>query len=60
VRVQAPATDGRANQACIEALAAAFEVSRSAVRIVSGGHARNKLVEVDGIDPDRLEAFLSS
>ncbi len=50
VRVREPAADGRANAAAIGALAAAFGVPRTAVRIVSGGASRRKVVDVDGPD----------
>jgi len=46
VKVRAPATDGRANDAVIEALAAHFGVPRRAVTIVHGHTSRRKLVEI--------------
>jgi uncharacterized protein len=60
IRVAAPPTDGRANQACIEALAAALNVPRRAVTIVSGKGTRTKLVEVDGADPAVVAQLLQS
>jgi uncharacterized protein (TIGR00251 family) len=48
VRVREPATDGRANAAVVEALAAALGVPRRDVRIAAGPASRTKLVEVDG------------
>jgi len=51
VRVVEPAVDGRANRACVDALAAALGVPRRAVRIVAGAGSRSKVVEVDGADP---------
>ncbi len=54
-RVAAPAVDGRANRALIEALADALGVKRSAVRIVAGASARTKVVEVSGIDRPTVE-----
>jgi uncharacterized protein YggU (UPF0235/DUF167 family) len=48
VAVREPATDGRANRAVIEALAAALGVARGRVRIAAGAGSRHKLVEVDG------------
>ena len=38
--------DGKANAAIIKAVAAHFGVAASHVRIVSGGGARNKIVEI--------------
>ena len=54
VRVQAPAAEGRANEAAVRALAASLGVRKRAVRIVSGVTARQKVVEVDG-DERELE-----
>ena len=48
VRVTAPPVDGAANDAVVKTLAAALEVPRSAVQIVSGSTGRNKTVEVLG------------
>jgi len=50
VAVREPATDGRANRAVTDALAAALGVARGDVRIASGGASRRKIVEVDGDD----------
>lgn len=46
VKVREPATDGRANDAVIEALAEHFGVPRRAVSIVHGHTSRRKLVEI--------------
>ena len=45
--VQAPAREGKANQALIELLASYFSVPKSSVRIVRGQTGRRKLVEVE-------------
>jgi hypothetical protein len=58
VRVNAPATDGRANAAVIEALALAFAVKPREVHLVAGQSSRNKVVEVAGADPTTLTALL--
>jgi uncharacterized protein (TIGR00251 family) len=47
VYVTAPAIEGRANEAAVEALAEYFGVSRSRVRITRGDKAREKVVEID-------------
>jgi hypothetical protein len=60
VRVTAPATDGRANRAVVEALADAFGVKRHAVTVLSGAAARRKVVEVEGATPDLLARLLGS
>jgi len=50
VRVQAPAVDGRATEAVLRAVAAAFGVRRRCVSLVSGTTNRTKLVDVEGDD----------
>ena len=49
VRVHAAPVDGAANEAVVDVLAAALEVPRSAIRIVSGASSRTKVVEVMGV-----------
>jgi uncharacterized protein len=58
-RVAAPATDGRANRALLDALAGAFGVRRSCVTLVAGGSGRTKIVEVAGGDPARAARLLA-
>ena len=48
VAVGAPPLDGRANAACVEALAAAFGVKRAAVALDAGARGRRKRVEIAG------------
>ena len=50
-RVGAPAVEGAANNALIR-----LGVARSDVRIVAGAASRQKLVVVDGADPDAIVA----
>lgn len=47
MRTNAPAVDGRANTAVVAAVAEAFGVSASSVRIVLGQTARSKVLELD-------------
>ena len=58
VRVSAPAVDGRATQAALTAVAAAFGVRRDAVTLVTGKTSRTKVVEVAGGDPRVLADLL--
>jgi len=58
VRVSAPAVDGRATEAALAAVAAAFGVRRDAVRLVTGRTSRTKVVDVVGGDPRRLADLL--
>jgi len=44
--VQAPAREGKANQALIELLASYFSVPKSSVRLIRGESSRRKLVEI--------------
>lgn len=57
VRVRAAAENGSANESVVAALAQAFEVSREAVRIVTGHTARLKVVRIEGslVNPARFE-----
>ena len=55
-RVTAPAVEGAANHALVRLLADDLGVARRDVRIVAGGASRQKLVVVDGIDPEELAA----
>jgi uncharacterized protein (TIGR00251 family) len=60
VRVNAPAADGRANVAVVEAVAKAFGVKRREVDIVAGASNRNKTLEVTGADPAALALLLDA
>ena len=46
ISVHAPARDGKANQAVIEALAQYLAIPKSAVRIAHGRSSRKKLIEL--------------
>jgi uncharacterized protein (TIGR00251 family) len=59
IRIAAPAESGRANEALIELLGKTFGVARSQLRVVSGAAARDKIVEVKGIDAEESERLLS-
>jgi len=58
VRVSAPAVGGRATEAALAAVAAAFGVRREAVTLVTGKTSRTKVVEVADGDPRRLADLL--
>jgi uncharacterized protein YggU (UPF0235/DUF167 family) len=59
VRVAARAVEGKATEAALAAVAEAWGVRRSAVRLVTGATARTKVVDIDGADEDRLRALLA-
>jgi uncharacterized protein len=48
VAVTARAVDGKATEAALRAIAAAFGVRRAAVTLVAGATSRDKVVEIDG------------
>ena len=56
VRVMAPAVEGAANAALIRIIADELDVARRDVRIVAGATSRQKLVVVDGVDPEAIVA----
>jgi uncharacterized protein len=54
VRLSAPPVDGAANVALVELLADALGVPRRCVRIISGAASRGKVVEVDGVNVEKI------
>jgi uncharacterized protein len=59
VRVAAPAEGGRANEAVVRLLAETLSLPREAVTLVSGHGARDKIVQLAGLDPTQIERRLS-
>jgi uncharacterized protein YggU (UPF0235/DUF167 family) len=55
-RVAAPAVGGAANQSLLILLSRELDVPRRAVRLVAGAAGRQKLVVVEGIEPDAVVA----
>lgn len=60
VRVTAPATDGRANDAVVQALSAALELPRRNVRIISGATSRTKVLDLQDANPQAVAALLAA
>ena len=56
VKVREPAREGKANDAVVALLAEQIGVPPSSVQVVRGAASRNKLIEVQGIEQDALEA----
>ena len=54
IKLTAPPVEGAANAALIEFVAEWLGVRRSAVSIVSGDKARNKLVRVSGVTREQV------
>lgn len=55
-RVGSPAVEGAANLALIRLIADELGVARRDVRIVAGASSRQKLMVVDGVDPEVVTA----
>jgi uncharacterized protein len=60
VRVTAPAVEGKANEAVLTAVSAAFRLARRNVRIVSGANSRTKVLDLEGADQGVLAALLAA
>ena len=60
VRVAAPPEGGRANEAVVRLLADAVSLPRDAVTLVSGHGARDKIVQLAGLDSTQVERRLST
>jgi uncharacterized protein (TIGR00251 family) len=54
VRLCAPAVENRANEALVALLAGLLKRPKSAVRILSGEHGRNKRVEIFGVTRQQI------
>lgn len=59
IAVRAPALEGRANAALVEALAEALEIKRSQVELVGGAGGRDKRFLVRGVARSELERRLA-
>jgi uncharacterized protein (TIGR00251 family) len=59
-RIAAPPERGRANEALCALLAALLGVRRDSVRVVGGQTARQKVVEIDGLDSTEIERRLTT
>jgi uncharacterized protein len=60
LRVASPPEDGRANQAVERLVATTLGVHARDVRIVRGFSARDKVIEIDGVDAARVERALEA
>ena len=58
VKVQAPALEGKANEALLALIAAALEVPRARVTLAAGAHSRWKRVVASGVSVDDAAARL--
>jgi|SRR6476469_8903681 len=60
VRVTAPAEGGRANDAVVQLLADTLDLPRASVTLVSGHSARDKIVELAGVEPGEIDRRFAS
>ena len=60
LRIAAPPEDGRANDAVVRLLSETLHVPREAVTLVSGHGGRDKIVELAGLAPSKIERLLAS
>jgi hypothetical protein len=60
LRVSAPPEDGRANAAVERLVAQAIGAHARDVRIVRGFGARDKVIEIDGLDAERVDRALAA
>ena len=54
--VAAPAVGGAANQSLLKLIADELGIARRSVRLVAGASGRQKLVVVEGLEPDAVVA----
>jgi uncharacterized protein (TIGR00251 family) len=59
VQVSAPPEGGKANKAVVALLAEALGVKLNQVRLVRGHASSRKVIEVDGVEPSAVEAWLA-
>ena len=58
IRLQAPALEGRANDALIEFLAQLLKTPKGAVRILSGERSRIKRLEIRGVTKTQIDQLI--
>ena len=58
LRVTAPAENGRANDAVVRLLAETVDVPRRRISLVAGHTARDKVVQLDGVEAAEVERRL--
>jgi uncharacterized protein YggU (UPF0235/DUF167 family) len=59
LRVTAPAEGGRANEAVVRLLADTVDLPRRRITLVSGHTARDKVVELEGVEAGEAERRLA-
>jgi len=59
LKLTAPPIDGRANEECLEFLAERLGIKKGQLEIIRGHQSRKKVVQIDGLTRENLEARLS-
>jgi uncharacterized protein (TIGR00251 family) len=59
IAVQAPAIEGRANEALIAFLAETFSIARNAVELLSGELSRSKVLLLRGVTSTQIQTILA-
>jgi len=60
LEIHAAATEGKANEACVEFLACALHLPKSSISIVSGERSKRKLMRVVATDPQQVVSRLQA
>jgi uncharacterized protein len=60
IRIAAPAVENAANRALMEFVAQQLGIAKRCVRVVAGGASRRKVLEIDGVTAEVIEAALAS
>lgn len=58
IRLAAPPVDGAANAALLEFVAERLGIARRRVRLVGGNGSRRKMLEIEGVGADAVNAAL--
>jgi uncharacterized protein (TIGR00251 family) len=53
IKVHAPPVEGAANNEIIEILSQAFQIKKTAIKIITGHYAREKIVELEGQEVEK-------
>ena len=60
VRVKAAPIEGKANAALIALMAKTLDVPKSRIRLIGGDTARQKTLDIEGLDAEQLERWSKS
>jgi uncharacterized protein (TIGR00251 family) len=59
IRLNAPAVEGKANDALINFLSKRLGIAKSRISIIQGERNRNKLVSIEGLSPEEIAGRLT-